>query len=114
MNAAHLPAARKGPVTITLPDEIDMASAPGAGLDLMAALWAGSAVVIADLTKTAFCDGAGAGMLAEAHREAVAAGAELRIVASARVRRVLSITRLDTVLAVYPTLTAALAGVPPA
>ncbi len=113
MSAAKLPAGRVEPVTVTLPEEIDIASAFGAGLDLMAALWAGASVVVADLTGTVFCDGAGARMLAEAHREATARAAELRIAASWRVRRVLVLVRLDDVLPVYPTLSAALAGGPP-
>lgn len=113
MSAAELPAGRREPVTITLPDEIDMASAPGAALELMAELWAGAVVVVADLTATVFCDGSGVGALAEAHREAAARGAELRVAASPQVRRVLALTGLDQVLSVYSTLSAALAAVPP-
>jgi anti-sigma B factor antagonist len=101
------------PVTITLPVEIDMSNATSAGLDLAAALWAGQAVVIADLTRTTFCDGTGARMLADVHHEAVVLGAGLRVAASPRVRRVLTLTGLDEVLAVYPTLSAALAGALP-
>jgi len=95
------------PVTVQLPAEIDLASSPGAGIDLAAVLWAGTPVVIADLTGTTFCDATGAAMLAGAHREAAACDAELLIAASPAVRRILALTRLDEELAVYPTLAAA-------
>lgn len=42
MSGAGLPIAHGDPVTVPLPDEIDLATAPGAGLDLAAALWAGA------------------------------------------------------------------------
>jgi len=112
MSGARLPVAHGEPVTVPLPGELDIATAPGAGLDLAAVLWAGACVVIADLTRTTFCDGSGATMLASAHRAAIAAGAELRI-ASRPVRNVLWLTRLDVLLSVYPTLAAARAGLPP-
>jgi len=102
------------PVTVVLPDEIDIATAPGAGQDLAAAFGAGARVVVADLTGTSFCDGAGARMLVVAHRAAVAAGAELRVVTSSpEVRLVLAVTGMDAVLSVYPSLAAARAGLPP-
>jgi anti-anti-sigma factor len=112
MSGTQLPAARGEPVTITLPAEIDVSNVTAAGLDLVSPLWAGATVVIADLTGTRFCDARGAAMLARAHREAVTAGAELRIATSAHVRRVLALTRLDRELAIYPTLPAAQAGLP--
>jgi len=87
MNVARLPATRREPVTVTLPNEIDIASAPSAELDIMAALGDGVAMVIAHLTATTFCDGAGARLLARAHGEATSAGADLRVAASPPVRR---------------------------
>jgi hypothetical protein len=82
VSAARLPAAHGEPATVALPDEIDVDTAPGAWLDLMAALRAGPGMVIAGMTGTVLCDGTGAGMLAVAHREAVTGGAQLRIAAS--------------------------------
>lgn len=105
---------RGEPVTVTLPDEIDLDTAPGAWLDLLVALWSGTSVVIADMSGTVFCDGTGADMLASAAHEAVAAGVELRIAApSPWVRRVLKVTRIEGMLAIHPTLGAALTGTPP-
>ncbi len=52
MSDAQVPAGSGEPVTVRLPAEIDLATAFGAELDLLAALWSGTAVVIADLTGT--------------------------------------------------------------
>ena len=103
---------------VTLPPELDAHSALATGMELLTALRAGPGVVIADVTGSTFsgstfCDGAGARMLAEAHREAVAAGAELRIAVSPPVLRVLALTRLDAGLVLYLTVGAALAGARP-
>lgn len=98
---------------VRLPPELDAHSALATGMELLTALRAGPGVVIADVTGSTFCDGAGARMLAEAHREAVAAGAELRIAVSLPVLRVLALTRLDAGLVLYLTVGAALAGARP-
>ncbi len=98
-------------VTIRLPAEVDMSNAVSVGAELWLALETGAATVIADMSGTTFCDSAGLGQLVMADRAARERGAELRVVTgSARVRQVLAVTRLDSVLAVYPSLGAALAG----
>jgi anti-anti-sigma factor len=109
---ARLPAACE-PVTIPLPDEVDIANIADASRDLVAALRAGPVVVIADRTGTRFFSAAGAGMLAAAHRNAIAIGCQLRVAASAAVRRILALTQLDQVLEVYPSVSAARAGAAP-
>jgi anti-sigma B factor antagonist len=108
---ARLPAAYE-PVMIPLPDEIDIAKTADASRGLAAALRAGQVVVIADLTDTRFISATGAGMLAAAHRDAIAIGCQLRVAASVAVRRILALTQLDQVLAVYPSVSAARAGAP--
>lgn len=114
MSIAKVPAVYGEPVTVALPDEIDLDTAPDAWLDLVIALWSGTSVVIADMSGTVFCGATGANMLVCALREAIAAGVELRIAApSPRVHRVLELTRVDGMLAIYPTLSAALAGTLP-
>jgi anti-anti-sigma factor len=114
MSTAKVPAVHGEPVTVALPDEIDLDSAPDAWLDLVIALWSGTSVVIADMSRTVFCGATGANMLVCALREAVAVGVELRIAApTPRVDRVLELTRVKGMLAIYPTLSAALAGAPP-
>ncbi len=70
-------------------------------------------LVIADLTGTVFCDSSGIRQLLLAHDLAAESQAELRLVAGASgVRRALQITGADQVLALYPTLQAALAARP--
>jgi anti-anti-sigma regulatory factor len=47
------------PEIVTLSAEIDLTNAPQAGDELCAALGPGAAVVIADMSRTAFCDSSG-------------------------------------------------------
>lgn len=65
-------------------------------------------IVIADMTGTRFCDTTGLRALVLAHRQAATHHTEVRLViTSANVLRVLAITKLDTVLRIYPSLAAA-------
>jgi anti-sigma B factor antagonist len=97
-------------VVVTLPAEIDIANAGQIGEQLGSALAGGVSAVAADMTATTFCDSSGIRVLVLAHQQAAANNAELRVVIpSARVRRALAITNVDTVLLIYPSLDAALA-----
>jgi anti-sigma B factor antagonist len=96
------------PVIVTLPAEIDMANDCGVSQQLDSALASGAMVVVADMTATRFCDSTGLRALVLAHKRAAAHHTELRLViASADVLRVMTITKLDTVLRIYPSLDAA-------
>ncbi|MBO0815308.1 MAG: STAS domain-containing protein [Actinobacteria bacterium] len=97
---------------VTLPAEIDMANACRVGEDLRAAFAPGVRIVIADMSGTRFCDTSGIHVLVQAHKQAIASGAEFRVVASARVLQVLAVLSLDTWLAIYPSLDKAVAGAP--
>jgi anti-sigma B factor antagonist len=98
---------------ITFPAEIDMANADQFGEQLTSALASGVITVVADMTATTFCDSSGIRRLVMAHKQAAANNAELRVVIpSARVLRDLAITKVDTVLLIYPSLDAALAPEP--
>lgn len=102
------------PVIVTLPAEIDMANDSGVSRQLGRALATGAMIVIADMTGTRFCDSTGLRALVLAHKEAVAHHTELRLViTSANVLHVLAITKLDTVLRIYPSLDAAQAAALP-
>jgi anti-anti-sigma factor len=93
------------PVVVTLPAEVDIANAGAVGEQLAAALVPGVRVVIADMTATTFCDSRGVRMLVLAQRQAVAHGAELRLLLpSPRVLRVWRVLGLDMVLPVYQSL----------
>ena len=99
------------PIAVTLPSEIDLTNASEVHDALVRALESGTAVVIADATETTFCDCAGVRALIRAHRQATAAGADLRMAsAGPAVRRILELTGADQVLDTYPTLTAARVG----
>jgi len=96
---------------VSLPVEIDISNAERVGDELRAAVRPGATVVIADMTRTTFCDSSGARNLLLANRHAAARGAELRLVIpSAAVLRILQVLGLDRGLRIYPTMRAALAG----
>jgi len=60
-----------------------------------------------DLLETDFIDSSCLGILVSCLRKAKAAGGELRVVASPRVARIIKLVRLDTILPMYTTLSAA-------
>jgi anti-sigma B factor antagonist len=99
------------PVTVTLPSEIDISNASLVHDVLAQALDGGTTVVIADATRTAYCDCAGVRALIQAHRQA-ATGAGLRLAAATcpTVRRIFELTGADRILDIYPTLAAARSG----
>jgi anti-sigma B factor antagonist len=101
-----------GPTAVvTLPDEIDITNADQVREDLLSVLNQGAVLLIADLSKTTFCDSAGVGALARAFRRADASQSEMRLVITApAVQRVLALTGIDRLLDLYPSVTAALAG----
>jgi len=102
------------PAVVTLPGEIDITNAGNAETQITTALAPGVTIVIADLTKTTFCDSTGLQHLFRADQAAARSGAELRLVVSpgGTVARVLELTGLRRRFAVYPTLEQA-AGQPP-
>lgn len=110
----QFPAVRVGSwAMVVLPGEIDMAGAPGLGAELDGALAQGVSVLVVDMTATTFCDSAAVRELVTAHRQAEAAGAQLRLaVPPGTVRRVLDLLELDRVLRVYPSLDEAMADAP--
>jgi anti-sigma B factor antagonist len=102
---------RPAPVVMMLPAVIDIHNA----LDVRAQLAKaseqdGCRAVIADLSKTTFCDTSGACSLVLARMDAADQNVRLLAVApSLEVRRVLTLAGLDSVLPVYASLTEALA-----
>jgi anti-sigma B factor antagonist len=97
-------------VVVTLPAEIDISNDGLVEDELTSALGDGVAVLVADGTRTTFCASAGMSVLIRTHRQAQAAGIQLRVVASPAVRRILELTGADQVLDAYPDLADALAG----
>ena len=99
------------PVIVRLPAEIDLANAEDVGEQLRSALTRGAAVVIADLTSTVFCDSAGARQLVLSHYDADFHDAQIRFVIPDRnMLRALTVTGIDQLLSIYPSLDAAVSG----
>jgi anti-anti-sigma factor len=91
-----------------------MANDRGVSRQVGCALATGAMIVIADMTGTRFCDSRGLRALVLGHKQATAHHTELRLViASANVLRALAITKLDTVVRIYPSLDAVQAAALP-
>jgi anti-sigma B factor antagonist len=96
---------------VTLPVEIDVTNADTIGEELLAALNQSAALLVADMSKTVFCDSSGVSALVRVFRHAATSGAAIRLVVSTpAVQRVLSITGVDRLVDVYPSVAASLAG----
>jgi anti-sigma B factor antagonist len=94
---------------VTLPAEIDITNAGQVREVLLSVLNQGAVVLIADLSKTTFCDSAGVSALARTFRRADASHSEMRlVVGTPAVQRVLAITGVDRLLDIYSGVTAAL------
>lgn len=94
---------------VTLPAEIDITNAGQVREVLLSVLNQGAVVLIADLSKTTFCDSAGVSALARTFRRADASHSEMRLVVSTpAVQRILAITGIDRLLDIYPGVSAAL------
>jgi anti-sigma B factor antagonist len=98
---------------VTLPGEIDVTIADAVREELLGVLDQGAALLIADLSKTEFCDSAGVSALVRAYRRASTSGKQMRLaVSTPSVQRVLSITGVDRLVDVFPSVAASLAGTP--
>ena len=85
-----------GVPVVTPPAEIDLTTADRLRLVLLEATARGHTTVVVDMTHTKFCDSAGFGVLARAHKRALEDGGELRLVmpAGGAVFRVFTLTSL--------------------
>lgn len=98
---------------VSLPAEIDITNADQVREDLLSVLNQGAALLIADLSKTTFCDSAGVSALARSFRRAEASQSGMRLVVSTlAVQRVLALTGIDRLLDIYPSVAASLAAWP--
>ena len=96
---------------VTLPAEIDVTNADAVREELLSVLSQGTALLIADLSKTSFCDSAGVSALVRTFRRAASSESSMRLVVSTpAVQRVLSITGVDRLLETFPSVAASLAG----
>jgi anti-anti-sigma factor len=102
-----------GTVVVPLPGELTFDNAEQVGAALAAAFGPGIRAVVADGTPTVFCDSCGMRELVTAHKRAIAAGTDFRVVVlHHNLRDRLIRTGLATYLPLYATLGDALpAGV---
>jgi anti-sigma B factor antagonist len=98
---------------VTLPAEIDVTIAEAVKDELLAILDQGATLLIADLSKTEFCDSAGVSALVRTYRQASTSGSAMRLViGTPSVQRVLAITGVDRLVDTFPSVAASLAGTP--
>jgi len=98
---------------VTLPTEIDVTNADTVREELLSVLNQGTALLVADLSKTSFCDSAGVSALVRTFRRAAASESSMRLVVNTpAVQRVLSLTGVDRLVDTYPSVAASLAGQP--
>ena len=96
---------------VAFPDHVDMSNAAQIREQLLAVFDRGAAVVIADMSATAWCDYIGIDAVARACQQAAVCRAELRlVVTSPAVRRLLAAEGLDRLVPVYSSLAAAIAA----
>jgi anti-sigma B factor antagonist len=96
---------------VTLPTEIDVTNADIVREELLSVLNRGAVLLVADLSKTSFCDSAGVGALVRTFRRAATSASAMRLVVSTpAVQRVLSITGVDRMVDTFPSVAASLAG----
>lgn len=96
---------------VTLPAEIDVTNADMVREELLSVMNQGAVLLVADMSKTNFCDSAGVSALVRTFRRASASASAMRLVVSTpAVQRVLSISGVDRLVDVYPSVAASLAG----
>ncbi len=96
---------------VALPEEIDTSNADQVREQLLTVINRGAAALIADLSATVACDYSGTEALLRAYSRAVLNGAEFRlVVGSDIVRRMLTLSGLDQLVPVYPSLEGAAAA----
>lgn len=94
-----------GTLVFKLRGSLDIATAPTVRATLTEAADKGSLHVIVDLTQLEFLDSTGLGVLIGAHRRAAEHGGSFQLIVSdGPISRLLNITGLVTVLAVYHSL----------
>ena len=99
-----------GHAVVPLPPDIDICIAGQVGACVSRALDGGASVLVADASRTTFCDCAGVRALVETHHQALESGVQLRIAASPEMRRILQLTGADEILDTYGSVADALAG----
>jgi anti-sigma B factor antagonist len=99
-----------GVPVVTAPEEIDITNAPELRSALLEAAAHGYGTLVADMTRTQFCDSSGMRTLLAAHKRAQAEGGELLLaITAAPVLRVFALTGIDRMIPNFTSLDEALA-----
>jgi anti-sigma B factor antagonist len=99
-----------GVAVVAAPEEIDITNAPELRSALLEATAYGRGTLVADLTRTQFCDSSGLHTLLAAHKRARAEGGEMLLVIPANAAlRVFAITGVDRIIPNFTSLDEALA-----
>ena len=99
----------EGVPVVTAAEEVDLANAGLLHEALGEVAGRGHVLIVVDMSRTRFCDSAGLNALVAADRRARAEGGEVRLVVTGEpVLRVVKLTGVDRVLAVYASLEEAL------
>ncbi len=97
-----------GVPVVAVSGEVDVYSAPALKESLTELLQGGASTVIVDLTDVGFLDSTGLGALVEARSATTEAGGALALVCNQdRILKLFSITGLDGVFSLHPTVDAA-------
>lgn len=101
---------------VSFPERVDESNAGWLRDKLLAVINHGAAVVIADMSATAWCDHAVADAIVRAYQRALVSGTQLRLVVTDEdVRKLISADGLDRLMPVYTSLASAVAdGTPDA
>jgi anti-sigma B factor antagonist len=100
----------RGVPVVAAPQEVDITNADQLRAALLRAAARPGPTLVVDMAGTRFCDCAGLHVLHGAHKRAQAEGRQVRLVVTgAQVRRILALTALDRLIAVYTSLDQALA-----
>lgn len=98
-------------VVLHVKGDLDVLTAPTLGTHLDVALANCPSILIVDITDVEFLSSAGISVLVETHRLTARADISLRVVADGpATSRPIRMMRIDEVIDLYPTLTAAIRG----
>ncbi|HET6876057.1 MAG TPA: STAS domain-containing protein [Jatrophihabitans sp.] len=96
---------------VAVSGEVDVYSAPALKDSLTELMQSGVSTVVVDLTDVAFLDSTGLGALVEARSATTEAGGSLPLVCSQeRILKLFTITGLDGVFSIHPTVDEAVAA----
>ena len=101
-----------GVPVVAAPEEIDITNAADLQAALLSAASDGAKGLVADMTRTRFCDSSGMHALVAAHRHALAEGRHLVLaISDTAVLRVLTLTGIDQIIPTFASLQEALGHV---